>query len=335
MGKKRSVQMGNPKNPGSLGGEMRMRVKAHTKDKSNHTRSSYLCACAAFDNWRKEVGLSNSAVRKDPQAAVEQWRDHLLCSGYTQASTHTYLAGACCGLGIPMDGITRHGTAADKRKSLGLSERSQQARQRPENAEIVRFQAMVGGRRNALQRLTGNDFVNDESGEPCVRFIRDKGGKTQLQRILPEHQEKVKAFFDAVGHDELLFPEKIDRHLDLHAIRAEHAREAYRFYQQECSTEEGREKMRRQLWARYTDPEIGCKAYLLAKERGEKGKMRTLRARFAREMSDGTYYLQKANRKVALQRGLPVSYDRLAILATSVFCLSHWRASVAVKHYLL
>lgn len=319
---------------GSLGSEMRRRVTQHTITMSNGTKANYMRACRAFDDFRKRVGLSNNAVRQDPRAALARWHDDLLASGYAVGTVHTYIAGAACGLGISMAGLAHHDTAADKTKSLGLCARSQQARQRPENAEIVRFQEMVGGRRSALQRLTGVDFVLDESGEWCVRFNRDKGGKNQLQRIAPADVESVRAYFEAVAPNELLFP-KIDRHLDLHRIRAEHARREYARYAQICSTPEGRERMRQQLWARFTDPSIGCKAYLLAKARNNKTQMRAVCNRFAKQMADGIYYLQRDNRKVAIQRGLPVGYDRLALCCVSVFALSHWRCSVAAKSYML
>lgn len=324
----------HPAKAGSLGGEMRGRVKQHTAKMSNRTRSNYMRACRLFDAFRKRVGLSNNAVRQDPRVALERWRDDLLANGYAVSTVHTYIAGAACGLGVSMAGLARHGTAADKIKSLGLCERTQQARQRPENAEIVRFQAMVGGRRSATLRLTGSDFIQDESGEWCVRFLGDKGGKDQLQRIAPDDVEDVRRYFEAVAPDERLFPQ-IDCHLDLHQIRAEHARREYTRYAQICSTPEGRVRMREQLWARFTDPDIGCKAFLLAKARNNTAQMRSICARFAQQMKDGTYYLQRDNRQVALQRGLPVGYDRLALCCVSVFALSHWRCSVAVKSYML
>lgn len=61
------------------------------------------------------------------------------------STIHTMVAGVCCGLGIPSNGIARHGTAMDKTKSLGRSERAQAAREKASNREIVRFQTMVGG----------------------------------------------------------------------------------------------------------------------------------------------------------------------------------------------
>ena len=324
----------NPKNRGSLGGEMRMRVKAHCKDKSNHTKSNYLHACKSFDVWRKDAGLSNKYVRDNPRDAVVQWAEHLRQAGIAQSTIHTMVAGACCGLGIPSNGIVKHGTAMDKTKSLGHSERAQAALKKESNRDIVRFQEMVGGRRAALSRLTGKCFVYDESGCPCVFFERDKGGKPHKQRIRLEDVEAVKAYFDAVGPDELLFP-KLDKDLDLHGIRAENARCNYQYYAQIASTPEGREQLRQQLWDRYTDPEIGCKAWLMARSKGDKAKMRKLEYRFKRQMEDGTYYLRGANRQAAIERGRPVEYDRIGLLAVSVFSLSHWRLDVVSKFYII
>lgn len=324
----------NPRNPGSLGGEMRMRVNDHCKGMSNYTRSNYMHACKSFNEWRKGAGLSNRAVRDHPRESVIQWTLHLTEVGMAQSTIHTMVAGCCVGLGIPSDKICKHGNALQKTKSLGHSERSQAALKKACNQDLIRFQSMVGGRRAALSRLTGADYVYDESGEPCVRFIRDKGGKTHLQRLLPEEAAAVKSYFDAVAPDERLFT-RLDTDLDLHALRAEHARRMYRHYEKISSSPHGRELLRQQLWARYTDPEIGCKAWLIAKASGDKAKAKKLEFRFRREMADGDYYLRGANREAAIERGHPIKLNRLATLATSVFSLSHWRVSVAVKHYLI
>ena len=318
---------------GSLSGEMRIRVNAHCANKGNKTKRNYKKACEKFDTWRKGEGISNREVRNDRRGAVERWRDALLQT-YAVSTVHTYVAGVCCGLGIPMDDIVRQGTAEDKTKSLGHSVRARVARTKESNAQIVAFQQAVGGRRSALGTLTSADLVTDESGALCVRFTRDKGGKDQLQRIAPEDIEMVKACFENVGPDELLFPH-IDRDLDLHGIRAEHAKEAYEYYSQICATPEGREEMRRQLWERYMDPDVGCKSYRHAKEAGNRARMERLKYLFEQELAEGTYHLRSANRRVAIARGLPTAYDRLALCCVSVFVLSHWRNEVTVKHYMI
>ena len=325
----------NPKNRGSLGGEMRMRIKEHCKNLSNHTRSNYMHACKTFDAWRKEAGLSNKYVRDHPRESVVQWSEHLKTSGISQSTIHTMVAGCCCGLGIPSNGIVKHGTAMDKTKSLGRSERAQAALKKESNSDIIRFQTMVGGRRAALSRLTGKDFGYDSSGNACVIFRGDKGGKDQYQVLAEGDVAAVKAYFDRCGPDERLFS-KIDHDLDLHGLRTERSRQMYQYYHSGlCSTPQGREQLRQQLWARFTDPEIGCKAWLLAQAKGDKARLRKLEYKFKKQMEDGTYYLRGANRQAALQRGRPVAYDRLSILATSVFSLSHWRLDICVKSYLI
>ena len=122
---------------------------------------------------------------------------------------------------LQRDSQTRNGNGQNQKpRPFGVCSGSEGEKS---NEDIVRFQAMVGGRRAALSRLTGKCFVYDESGCPCVLFERDKGGKPHKQRIRLEDVEAVKAYFDAVGPDELLFP-KLDKDLDLHGIRAENAR---------------------------------------------------------------------------------------------------------------
>lgn len=325
----------NPKNRGSLGGEMRMWVKEHCKNLSNHTKSNYMHACKSFDAWRKDAGLSNKHIRENPRDSVVRWAAYMEQSGIAKSTIHTMVAGCCCGLGIPSNGIVRHGTAMDKTKSLGRSERAQAAREKESNADIVCFQSMVGGRRAALGRLTRADFGYDRSGNACVIFRQDKGGKDQYQVIMEKHIDAVKAYFDRCKPNERLFG-KIDHDLDLHGLRAEHSRQMYHYYHSGlCSTPQGREQLRQQLWARYTDAEIGCKAWLIAKEKNDKARMRKLEYRFRQQMADGTYYLRGANRQAAIERGRPVAYDRLAVLACSVFSLSHWRLDVCAKSYLI
>ncbi|MDY3954631.1 MAG: hypothetical protein SOY83_04010, partial [Anaerovoracaceae bacterium] len=53
------------------------------------------------------------------------------------------------------------------------------------------------------------------------------------------------------------------------------------------------------------------------------------------EKLEGTYYLRGRNRKFALEHNLPTAYNRLALMAVSVFHLSHWRLDVTVCNYIL
>ena len=340
---------------GSLKSEMEHRIRQRAKQTNCQLTHGYrdraIKACGQFDQWRKHAGWTNAQVRADRRGAVTAWTESLQqpvskeemkalslrrkTDAYQPSSVHTMTAYLCLGLGIDMTGIAKTGTALDKKKSMGENVRAMAARQKRKNKRIVRFAELVGGRASAYSKLVGSDFVKDESGEYCVRFVGDKGGKTQYQRIAPEHVEEVFSYFQDKAPDELIFPEKRDRNLDLHGIRAEHARAEYQRYAQICRTSEGREKMKQQLWARFTDPVIGNKAWLSAKHQGKTAVMRKKEREFAAEMADGMYRLRTANRRAAILKDRPLEYDRLALCCVSVFALSHWRNEVTVKHYMI
>jgi hypothetical protein len=48
-----------------------------------------------------------------------------------------------------------------------------------------------------------------------------------------------------------------------------------------------------------------------------------------------TYKMRGKNRELVKKLGFQYSFDRLAILATSIFHLSHWRNGVTVRNYIL
>ena len=108
-------------------------------------------------------------------------------------------------------------------------------------SRLVTFQRAVGIRRAELSRLTGADLVIDEKGYLCVYVERGKGGKTQLQRILPEDEKVVLEMFQSVNPDQKLFSlEEMNNKIDLHGIRRKHARKAYEYYADRLKNEPAR-----------------------------------------------------------------------------------------------
>lgn len=152
-----------------------------------------------------------------------------------------------------MKGITPSGTALDKTKSTGKNQRAEQERSRKENQDIVRFAELVGGRKSAYGKLCGSDWIEQSDGRCFVRFLHDKGGKNQLQLIAPEHIDEVKAYFADKAADKLIFPDGINKNLDLHGIRAEHARAEYERFAEICRTPAGRKQIRKQLWTVFSE----------------------------------------------------------------------------------
>ena len=308
------------------------------RSKSNLSYRRAMADISKFLRYTQEAGISKSSVLADPAAAVQSWIDQLITAGKSPATIHTYAASACRGLQICMDQVsTPRRTVSSKSKSIGLCQRSADERSKPENLRLVQFQQAVGIRRSELAALRGRNLKRDFSGALCVEVERGKGGKYQLQRIAPQNEAFVISYFSRVRPDELVFSpaETGNKNLDLHGIRAEHARAEYERYLSICHQPGGRAQLQHDLLGRYTSagPD-GCKAYQMAQQRGKHLSAAALLNHFVLEMQ-GTYHLRGDNRRIALQLGRPISYDKTALMAVSVFSLAHWRNEVTVKHYMI
>ncbi|MGN1347506.1 MAG: hypothetical protein ACI4VI_01060, partial [Acutalibacteraceae bacterium] len=55
---------------------------------------------------------------------------------------------------------------------------------------------------------------------------------------------------------------------------------------------------------------------------------------FDHKQIEGNYILRGMNRKKAMAEGKPFVYNKLAVMATSMFKLSHFRNDVTVNNYL-
>lgn len=307
------------------------------KEKSSLSHSRAVADIGKFVSYTRDAGISKASVYANPAAAVQGWVDALKAEGKSPATVHTYAASACRGLGISMSQIkTPPRTVATKSKSNGSCVRAAKERSDPRNARLVEFQQAVGIRRSELGALKGRNLTHDSSGALCVEVERGKGGKYQLQRIAPEDEALVRGYFEGKGRDEPIFSsEEMDcRNLDLHGIRAEHARAEYDRYAEMCQQPGGRERLQQELMDRYEDSRAGCKAYNAALDRGNYAAANKLRENFRSEM-EGTYTLRGDNRALAEKKGRPLTYDKTALLAVSVFALSHWRNEVTVKHYMI
>lgn len=206
----------------------------------------------------------------------------------------------------------------------GRTEQNDNNISNPKYRRLADFQLRVGLRRAELQRLTGADFTVDESGVPCVVARRGKGGKRQLQRVLPSDVEFIGSYFRGKATDERIFTaEEMRNKLNLHRLRALCAQNACRYYSERLETEG--EAYRQQLIR-----EIKARWELYNRDK-RTGRSRPLN----KKLLSGKYFLRSENKKFAEQHGLPVAYDRLALTAVSIFHLSHWRNDVSAESYLI
>ena len=255
---------------------------------------------------------------------VQEYIDYLREQGKSASTIHTYVAGICRVWGVPMDDydLPRRVVAQNTRSRGGKAADIRADTQREASPELYDFARMVGIRRAEYADLRGTDFGEDEAGA-FVLVRKGKGGKKQKQRILPCDEMAVRAYFD--GSDDYVFTKaEMQNKIDLHHLRALRAQRAYNYYLHRIEQEDGYraaliEQLRR-VWV--ADDRVRA---------GNKMKPK----RWTPKRVEGTYWLRDENRALARKLGRPVDYDRLALLATSVFSLSHWRHDVTVANYLL
>ena len=247
---------------------------------------------------------------------LQDYADWLIACGKSPNTIHTYLAGVCRWFDIPLDSISKpKRVVADNTRSRGAKAvDSRSDAQREASPRLYDFAKLVGIRRDEYKHLCGDDLVVDESGYLCVRVKQGKGGKYQEQRIAPEDVDFIRSYFD--GSTNNVFSKvEMKNKIDLHHLRALRAQRAYHDY----------------LARLENDPDY--RAQLTEEVRRRWGRL--CGKRWDPKRVEGNYSIRGNNRQLALAHGLPIKYDRLAVMAVSVFHLSHWRCDVTVANYLL
>ena len=243
------------------------------------------------------------------------------------STIHTYLAGVCRGLGVPMDAIDKPARTAESVVKgrhptvLGRGEIEQEAER---YRRVVAFAEATGLRRSEIGRVRAENLIADVCGYPCVE-VRGKGGKIQRQRLLPGGEAVIRQLIgNRTGGQRLFSREEMRNCIDFHSIRREHAQKAYAYYLGEIHA--GRtEQLRAALLKTW-------EAYHPKNARNARNQYRE----YVKEVySDRPYFLRGGNAKRARESGLPVRYNRLALMCTSVWHLAHWRADVTVRHYMM
>ncbi|WP_409966869.1 hypothetical protein RFF05_09450 [Bengtsoniella intestinalis] len=291
------------------------KVNIRGKAPSTNTLTQHLKHSSKYAEWVK----ANYKCRTFEACGthIQDYCDYLVAEGKSPSTIHTYVAACCYTWQVPLADIkkpARHTHTNTRSRGIKAVDKRSDA-QRDASPRLFDFAEMVGVRRHEYLAMRQDDVMRDESGALCVYVRKGKGGKKQLQRILPQHEEAVLAYFD--GSNNFVFTKaEMKNKLDLHHIRAEVAQNAYRYYENRLSSDENyRAQLTAELkarWERYN-------------------KKNPWDDRCVR----GNYNIRGGNRKLAKKHGLPTSYDRLIVMAVSVFHLSHWRCDVTVDNYLL
>lgn len=293
----------------------------------NKEKNRYKAKCKDFSTWLKqEHGINKPSVAiANAKTLIQDYERKLEDSGKYSASTiHTYLAPICKGLGVNMRDISKpkrtSNTITRGRKEdanpQGRKEITQE-KYRP----LVAVQRVTGLRRSELAKIRGRDLCQDENGYMCIHTV-GKGGKTQLQRILPEDHPVIEKAFKDIKPNQLLFePDIMKNKINLHGIRADQGYRTYQYYLHRLETEpEYKHQCLRELRDRH----------IALRPDGH-----SLQTFLKSCYNSSPYLLRGSNREKAIKTGRPISYNRTALMMVSVFHLSHWRLDVTVTNYIL
>ena len=290
-----------------------------TNIKYSKTREQYMRNIERYGEFcKREWGCKTLEDCKQVEIA-QNYADCLHEAGYSPATIHTYLAPVCRLLGINMSEIEKPiRYVSEYKRSRGTADVDSRSDAQPERSKrLYAFAKVVGIRRNEYKELRGRNFKQDESGYWCVEVENGKGGKYHLQRIAPEHVDFVFSYFEGLEPDDYVFTlEELNNKIDLHSLRADVAKENYKRYVEMFKADKS---ARRRVY-----DEI-CRRW----------KLYNRKPMPSWEEVNRPYYLRGKNREKAIAEGKPYEFDRLALLAVSVFHLSHWRTDVTVCNYLL
>ena len=298
---KDNAKKGNRKAP-----TQRMPTNKSVKQYTNHA--------IKFGKWCRDT--FGARHFEDCAQYVQAYSDYLVSAGKKEGTIHTYLASICFVFDVPLSSIKkpiRH--TANNTKSRGKKKSdSRKDTQRGCSPRLYDFAGIICVRRHDYVALRQNDLTTDETGHLCVVIRKGKGGKYQLQRVPYGYEDFIRSFFD--GSDNFVFTKKeVTNKQDLHHLRHLAALREYRYYEHRLANEpEYRDQLIAEIKARWVDYNDR-----LLKDNEMRGK----------------YIMRGKNRELAVRLGFQYSFDRLAVLATSIFHLAHWRNNVTVCNYIM
>ena len=210
-----------------------------------------------------------------------------------------------------------HAPRKGRAAAPSLRRRSDADAQNPKYRRLVDFAKVVGLRRDEYRNLRGRDLTHID-GHAYVIVERGKGGKTQYQRIDDVDAPLIESYFMGLEQDDPVFSEEeMKNKINLHRLRREHAQEMYRRY----------------LARLEADPTYQGQLLREIKEAFRRAGQDWRRNPDMRRLT--TPYVCRGHVRESLDKaGRAVAYDRLALMAVSVFHLAHWRADVTVKNYM-
>lgn len=303
------------------------------------TQKTYLREIRRFSDWLShQVGKCIS-----PAEALQHAQDYIdgrMAAGNSSYTIHTSAAAICkalspeiidCGIAVPMHFLKYPKRSISiKGRDIGTGRNDRT----PGNTRVVKLAEKLGIRAHEYAGLKGKDLIQHD-GYLWVVVQKGKGGKYQEQLVHRSCEDTVREIFAGVDPEGSLFSTSEIRacvHANLHAIRREHAQECYKEYTTYTVIE--RERLEQILHTRFLhkfDKKVK-KGFLTETEGYNLGNTAWYKEYVGKSP---VYQCRGIIKDTLLADDRPIEYDRLSLLATSVFDLSHYRCDVTVAHYML
>lgn len=297
------------------GGERTIAVKS--------SRNVITRDCKRFCEYVKEHHPEARTIAQS-RNYIEEWKDKLLAEGVKAETVHGYIdhLGVVYGISGGNYGL---GRSAEPTKGRDISVRDMADCNNPKYERFMELANMTGLRRSELAKLTYQDFHRGKDGEYYVS-VYGKGGRQQEQRINPAYQERAREYAAKNDAEKVVSQAETKNHINVHAIRRELAQEMYERYTEQCRTLKGRERL-------YEEVKMAFERGYSRSPESQRDWRENKDIKLLEKNLESVYKTRGQQRKALENAGKPTEYERLPLLAVSVFHLAHWRCDVTVHNY--
>lgn len=282
----------------------------YTKDHiySKCTMKTYQNEVKRFGDWLEARGL-NKCTMEEAKSHVQEYLDHQTERGLSAYSVHT----SCAALS-KVFGTTMHDYNIPKRelcnitRSRGSHERDTLNNRRA--GDVLQANRTLALRRSELKNLRVSNFT--DNGTSITMNTVGKGGKANETVFRhPEELAVIRGLLaDKAENDYVFSRDSFKNDADFHQSRAEGFQLRY-------------ERIVAEMKAR---PEARAEYQQIIRDTFAS------RGRECKEDLSRPYVCRGSHRASLIDQGIPVSYDRTAVMMVSLE--SHYRSDVLVQHYL-
>lgn len=287
---------------------------------SSSSWAQYKSVFNQFDKWVKDTEGTDRVAPERLHSLIQEYVSER--AEHCAASTlKRDLAALCSGTRERMDSYDRPrndiGEQTKGREHLRGVQRGYESLLQDRTRLVAPY---IGCRLDEYAKLRTEDVYRHEDGRLYVHVIGGKGGKDNAYLVEREHEQKVIEWSrDArgdKGHILSLDEARRLSHANLHECRRERVQDLYERYVR--ADQEERKQMDERVRERYLANPVKAREYERVKDRIEKSPI---------------YHTQGSVRRDLEDRGLPLHYDRAALIYASVMT-AHYREHVIVDHYM-